>query len=29
VIQMIPYAGFPAALNAVAIARDVFGPGEG
>jgi len=26
---MIPYAGFPAALNAVAIARDVFGPGEG
>jgi 4-carboxymuconolactone decarboxylase len=24
VMQMIPYAGFPAALNAVAIARDVF-----
>ena len=25
VMQMIPYAGFPAALNAVAVARDVFG----
>lgn len=24
VMQMIPYAGFPAALNAVAIAREVF-----
>ncbi len=24
VIQMIPYAGFPAALNAVAIAREIF-----
>ncbi|GAA3725165.1 carboxymuconolactone decarboxylase family protein [Sphingomonas cynarae] len=24
VMQMIPYAGFPAALNAVAVARDVF-----
>ncbi|EQB14975.1 carboxymuconolactone decarboxylase family protein [Sphingobium lactosutens] len=24
VMQMIPYAGFPAALNAVTIARDVF-----
>lgn len=24
IMQMIPYAGFPAALNAVAIARDVF-----
>jgi len=24
VMQMIPYAGFPAALNAVSIARDVF-----
>ncbi|GGE97016.1 hypothetical protein GCM10011404_32730 [Sphingomonas prati] len=24
VMQTIPYAGFPAALNAVAIARDVF-----
>jgi len=24
VMQMIPHAGFPAALNAVAIARDVF-----
>ena len=24
IIQMIPYAGFPAALNAVAIAREVF-----
>ena len=26
IMQMIPYAGFPAALNAVAIARDVFSP---
>lgn len=24
IIQMVPYAGFPAALNAVAIAREVF-----
>jgi 4-carboxymuconolactone decarboxylase len=24
VMQMIPYAGFPAALNAVAVAREVF-----
>jgi 4-carboxymuconolactone decarboxylase len=24
IMQMIPYAGFPAALNAVAVARDVF-----
>lgn len=24
VMQMIPYAGFPAALNAVAVARQVF-----
>lgn len=24
VIQMVPYAGFPAALNAVTIAREVF-----
>ena len=24
IMQVIPYAGFPAALNAVAIARDVF-----
>ena len=24
IIQMIPYAGFPAALNAVAIAREIF-----
>ncbi|QQV76186.1 carboxymuconolactone decarboxylase family protein [Sphingomonas aliaeris] len=24
ILQVIPYAGFPAALNAVAIARDVF-----
>ena len=24
VMQMIPYAGFPAALNAVTVARDVF-----
>jgi 4-carboxymuconolactone decarboxylase len=23
-MQMIPYAGFPAALNAVAVAREVF-----
>ncbi len=28
VIQMIPYAGFPAALNAIAIARDVFASDE-
>lgn len=24
IMQMIPYAGFPAALNGVAVARDVF-----
>jgi len=24
VMQMIPYAGFPAALNAIGIARDAF-----
>jgi 4-carboxymuconolactone decarboxylase len=24
VMQMIPYAGFPAALNAVSVAREVF-----
>lgn len=24
VMQMIPYAGFPAALNSIAVARDVF-----
>jgi 4-carboxymuconolactone decarboxylase len=28
VMQMIPYAGFPAALNAVAIAREVFASQE-
>ena len=27
VMQIIPYAGFPAALNAVAVARDVFAAG--
>ena len=27
VMQMIPYAGFPAALNAVTIAREVFASG--
>lgn len=26
ILQMIPYAGFPAALNAVTVARGVFGP---
>ncbi len=25
ILQMIPYAGFPAALNAVTVAREVFG----
>lgn len=24
IVQMVPYAGFPAALNAIAVARDVF-----
>lgn len=24
IMQMIPYAGFPAALNAVAVAREIF-----
>ena len=24
ILQMIPYAGFPAALNAVAVAREAF-----
>ena len=25
ILQMIPYAGFPAALNAVTVAREAFG----